>query len=110
MILNQLMKVDLEMHSEYVKKLELERNLDYRNTIDVNLEENEQSTTRSQRLLKSFLEEVRRLENSAMINFKNLTKRPYILIIDFSKCVDIDTSAMQTLLYVINSEQESKRR
>jgi MFS superfamily sulfate permease-like transporter len=108
-ILRQLMKEDKRLNDELQKDLAIASssqtmnmagNEEYQDSSDNNL------TTRSQRLLERIVVEVRRLENAAADRHNH----PYILMIDFSRCIDIDTTALQTLLHVVRSEKAYETR
>lgn len=103
-ILKQLMKEDRRLNQELEKDLEIAGSSQTMNNAGIE-EPGDGSeshlTTRSQRLLDRIVLEVRRLENAA----SGTNTHPYILIIDFSRCIDIDASALQVLLYVVHSEK-----
>jgi MFS superfamily sulfate permease-like transporter len=107
--LRQLMKEDRRLQNELAKDLTIVSSSQTMNMVGVD-EHHDYSdsnlTTRSQRLLERIVAEVRRLENAA----SDINNHPYILIIDFSRCLDIDTTALQTLLHVVRSEQAYETR
>lgn len=103
-ILRQLMKEDKRLNQELEKDLEIagsSQTINNSGIEDPSDYSESNLTTRSQRLLERIVLEVRRLENAT----SGTNTHPYILIIDFSRCIDIDASALQVLLYVVHSEK-----
>ena len=109
-ILKQLMKADVQLKIDLEKDLEIAGSSQTMNNVEFDepsdISENN-FTIRSHRLLERIVQEVRRLENIATAN---VNTHPYILIIDFSKCAEIDTSALLVLVHVIRSEKSYETR